>query len=125
MMPTLIAMIGFSGPRLTPPARLSTVTTASPGSTRSRSGGEISSVVAESGPPWPGRYRSPMPTARPVRVRISTIHQPFGSTPSASGRVVQSTPLSRSASCSRAHRSSAANAPSTIAGIASSEELAW
>ena len=41
MMPTLIAMIGFSGPRLTPPARLSTVTTARPGSTRSCSGGEI------------------------------------------------------------------------------------
>ena len=58
MMPTLIAMIGFSGPRLTPPARLSTVTTARPGSTRSRRGGEISSVVAESGPPWPGKYRS-------------------------------------------------------------------
>ena len=51
MIATLMAMMGFSGPRLTPPARARSVTTASPGSVRSGSGGATSSVVAESGPP--------------------------------------------------------------------------
>ena len=58
-----------------------------------RSGGAMSSVVAESGPPWPGRTAGRCRPRDPVRVRISTIHQPFGSTPSASGRVSHSTPL--------------------------------
>ena len=120
VMATLIAMIGFSGPRLTPPARLRTVTSASPGSTRSRSGGAMSSVVARIGPAVAGQEPKSDPTARPVSVRIRTIHQPFGSTPSASGSVSQKTPLSRSASCSRPHRRNAASAPITIAGIASS-----
>ena len=48
---TLIAMIGFSGPRLTPPASESMVTIASPGRLRSGCGGSANSVVAESGPP--------------------------------------------------------------------------
>ena len=39
MSVALIAMIGFSGPRLTPPASASTVTSARPGSTLSFSGG--------------------------------------------------------------------------------------
>ena len=47
----LMAMIGFSGPRLTPPARPRRVTSASPGRTFSGSGGPMSSVVTLSGPP--------------------------------------------------------------------------
>ena len=90
-MPTLIAMIGFSGPRLTPPARLEHGHHGEPGSTAGASGGAMSSVVAESGPPWPGATTARCPRQVPVRVRISTIHQPVGSTPSASGSVSQST----------------------------------
>ncbi len=114
----LIAMIGFSGPRLTPPARPSSVTTASPGSTRSFRGAPMSSVVTLSGPPWPGSTHRAMPTARPVTVSTRMIHHPDGSTPSASGSVVHTTPPSRSASFSSVQRRSALITPTRMAGIA-------
>ncbi|GAA5195888.1 hypothetical protein GCM10025773_02750 [Microbacterium jejuense] len=62
----LIAMIGFSGPRLTPTARPRTSTIARSGSVFSGSGGATSSVVAVSGPPCPGMSHSASPTATPV-----------------------------------------------------------
>ena len=46
----LAAVIGFSGPRLTPPASARTVTTSSPGMTSGGMGGSTSPVVAGSGP---------------------------------------------------------------------------
>ncbi len=71
--PTLIAMIGFSGPRLTPPASVIRTATASPGSTEARSGGAVSSVVAGSGPAWPGTNVTTSPAARPTAVSIPIV----------------------------------------------------
>lgn len=48
--PMLAAMIGFSGPRLGPPASISAVATSSPGSTYGGSGSLSSPTVAGSGP---------------------------------------------------------------------------
>ena len=120
MIAQLIAMIGFSGPRLTPPARPSRVTSARPGSVRSGKGLPMSSVVAESGPPCPGRTCSAMPIASPVTVSTRMIHQPFGSTLSAPGSVSQITFERASANRSRVHRISAETTPTRIAGTASS-----
>src|SRR6185503_9323130 len=64
--PTLIAMIGFSGPRLTPPASVISTATASPGSTDAGSGGAASSVVAGSGPACPGMNVTTSPAASPT-----------------------------------------------------------
>ena len=115
----LIAMTGFSGPRLTPPASARIVTSASPGSALTGIGGGVSSVVAESGPPCPGTRVSASPTASPVVVSTSTIHHPDGSTPRASGTVVQSSPSSAAAMLSTVHSTSAATIPTTMAGTAS------
>ena len=71
--PTLIAMIGFSGPRLTPPARVIRTARASPGSTEARSGGAVSSVVAGSGPAGPGTNVTTSPAARPTAVSIPMV----------------------------------------------------
>ena len=67
-------MIGFSGPRLTPPASIRTSASASPGSTRSGSGSATSSRVAGSGPACPGTYRTTSPISRPVAVSTPMIH---------------------------------------------------
>ena len=86
--PTAIAMIGFSGPRLTPPARPRMSVMATPGSAMSLSGFDTSSVAAGSGPAWPGASHTVTPTAMPVSVRIAMIQKrPSPSTPSASGSV--------------------------------------
>ena len=50
----LMAVIGFSGPRLTPPARPTISANPSPGRAESGSGMPISDSVAGSGPAWPG-----------------------------------------------------------------------
>ena len=71
---TLIATIGFSGPRLTPPPRLITTTIARPGSTAGASGGDTSDWVAGSGPAWPGTRHTRIPVTRPTKVRTPMIH---------------------------------------------------
>ena len=85
-MPTAIAMMGFSGPRLTPPASPMMSAIATPGSAYNLSGAETSSVVAGSVPPWPGMSHTVTPTATPVAVRTAMIQKvPSEVTPRASG----------------------------------------
>lgn len=71
---TFTAMIGFSGPRLGPPASTSAVTSTSPGSTASGSTGASRPVVAGSGPACPGTFHTTSPTATPVAVSTANIH---------------------------------------------------
>ncbi len=72
----LIAVIGFSGPKLTPPAMPRTSTRARLGSTRSGCGVSSRSRVAGSGPAWPGSFHTSIPATAPVRVRMVKIHHP-------------------------------------------------
>lgn len=83
---TLRAMIGFSGPRLTPPARPRTRASARPGRARSGSGAATSSDVAGSMPACPGAHRTVAPTSSPVTVSTRTVHHVrVLATPQASG----------------------------------------
>ncbi|MNT83266.1 hypothetical protein D3C72_2231080 [compost metagenome] len=50
----LMAVIGFSGPRLTPPTRPTISASARPGTADKGRGMPISDSVAGSGPAWPG-----------------------------------------------------------------------
>ncbi len=87
----LSPMIGFSGPRLTPPASVTTMARASPGRTISGCGGSTSPAVAGSGPAWPG-----------TNVRISPVASPAAvSTPKIQ---IGSAPVSPTATGSRSHR---------------------
>src|SRR5262245_51532866 len=70
---TFAAVIGFSGPRLTPPASANTAASKRPGRIRGAIGGSTRPRVAGSGPAWPGTYRTTRPTARPVTVRTPRI----------------------------------------------------
>ncbi len=72
--PTFTAMIGFSGPRLGPPASISPVASTSPGSTSGGSTGAFRPTVAGSGPACPGTFHTTSPTASPVAVSITNIH---------------------------------------------------
>ena len=68
-------MIGFSGPRLTPPASISTSASASPGRhpQRQRRGDQLERSPGP-GPACPGTYRTTSPTSRPVAVSTPMIH---------------------------------------------------
>ena len=91
------------------------------GSTLTGSGGAVSSVVAESWPPWPGSFQTTSPTAAPVSVSTRKIHQrdPSG-TPSAVGARSQTACSISPATWSRDHEISADSTPMITAGTDSS-----
>ncbi len=68
-------MIGFSGPRLTPPASASVLATSRPGMTGGASGEPWSPVEAGSGPACPGTFQTTSPTATPVTVSTVIIQR--------------------------------------------------
>ena len=114
---TLMAMMGFSGPRLTPPARLRTTARVRLGSMLTGSGGAVRSVVAESRPPWPGSFQTTSPTAAPVSVNTRKIHQRDPSaTPNAVGTRSQSACSINPATSLRAQRINADSTPMITAG---------
>ena len=115
--PMFTARIGFSGPRLTPLASVITSATARPGSTARGSGGAASSVVAGSGPAWPGTKVTTSPTTRPVSVKTPRI-QPGESDaiPRFAGSVSQMTSWMTFASSLTTRRISADATPTTMPG---------
>jgi hypothetical protein len=115
--PMFTARIGFSGPRLTPLARVITSAIARPGSTARGSGGAASSVVAGSGPAWPGTNVTNSPTTSPVSVRTPRI-QPGESDamPRFAGRVSQMTSWMAFAKTLTPIRISAEATPMTMPG---------
>lgn len=89
----LMALAGFSGPRLTPPANPRTAAAASPGTTAAAGTLSANSDAAESGPACPGAYRAMTPTAKPVSVSVPKIHQgPSPSAPTVCGSRSQISP---------------------------------
>lgn len=91
-------MIGFSGPRLGPPASIRALASSSPGSTTGASTGASRPVVAGSGPACPGAFHTTSPTAIPVATSTTNIHSTeYLPTPSASGTACHSTSWSSSA----------------------------
>lgn len=62
------AVMGFSGPRLTPPASPRIAASSRLGTTLAGSGGSTSPIVAGSGPACPYTFHTTSPTARPVAV---------------------------------------------------------
>lgn len=71
---TFAMMMGFSGPRLGPPASISMAATSSPGSTPGATGAAVRPSVAGSGPACPGTLHTTSPTRTPVAVSTTSIH---------------------------------------------------
>ncbi len=110
-------MIGFSGPRLGPPASISAVARTSPGSTLGGSARASRPVVAGSGPACPGTFHTTSPTAMPVAVSMMSIQRTeYRPMPRASGRFFQSTCWSCSAASLTPMKSRLAPTPTTSAG---------
>ena len=113
-------MIGFSGPRLTPPASIRINASNRLGSTDSGSGASTSPSVAGSGPAWPGTFHTTRPTATPVSVSTSRIHSgEVPETPSACGMIVHHTSCNPLATALTESRITLEAMPTTRAGITS------
>ncbi len=114
---TFTAMIGFSGPRLGPPASTNAVASSSPGSTPSGSTGASRPVVAGSGPAWPGAFHTTSPTATPVATSTTNIHRTeYRPTPRASGRVCHRTSCNSSAAALTPSSTRLVTTPTSSAG---------
>ncbi len=121
------AMIGFSGPRLTPPASPNTLATRRPGTTAGANGAPPSPSAAGSGPAWPGNFHTTSPTAMPVAVSMLIIHrEEKPPMPSASGRSSHRTSSNCSARALIPRNSRLAATPTTRAGrICGSSSRSW
>ena len=118
--PIFTAIIGCSGPRLTPPARPIINAMSSPGSAEGGTGAPISGSCAGSGPAWPGLKRITRPTAIPVNVSITTIQAGESAlTPSFVGSAVHNMACSTDATFITTMSTRLEATPIISAGIAS------
>ena len=118
--PMFTAIIGCSGPRLTPPARPIISAIISPGNAEGATGAPINGSSAGSGPAWPGLKRITRPTAIPVNVSIPTIQAGESAvTPSPAGSAFHNSVCSTDATFITTIRTRLETTPMMSAGIAS------
>ena len=118
--PIFTAIMGCSGPRLTPPARPTINAMINPGSAEGGTGAPISGSSAGSGPAWPGLNRITRPTAIPVNVSIKMIHAEESAViPSFAGSAVHSRACSTDATFITTMSTRLDATPMMSAGIAS------
>ena len=119
-IPMFTAMMGCSGPRLTPPARPRINAIISPGSAEGGTGAPISGSSAGSGPACPGLKRITRPTATPVSVSINMIHPGESTlTPSCAGSAVHNIACNTDATFITTMSTRLEATPMISAGIAS------